>query len=148
MHCVGSKRSQRRAACLRPTPTLQNIPIRSELGREIRAAFVAPPGHLLVSADYSQIELRVLAHLSKDALLVDSFQSGQDVHTRTAIEVFGVAPADVTAENAASRESRELRDRLRAGGQWPREELGHSESGSGSVHRRVFSDGTKASGAS
>jgi DNA polymerase-1 len=79
-------------------PNLQNIPIRSELGREIRGAFVAPPGHLLVSADYSQIELRVLAHLSNDALLVDSFQSGQDVHTRTAIEVFGVAPGDVTAE--------------------------------------------------
>jgi DNA polymerase-1 len=79
-------------------PNLQNIPIRSELGREIRAAFVAPPGHLLVSADYSQIELRVLAHLSKDPVLVDAFQSGQDVHTRTAIEVFGVKPDEVTSE--------------------------------------------------
>ena len=79
-------------------PNLQNIPIRSDLGREIRAAFVAPPGHLLVSADYSQIELRVLAHLSKDPVLVDSFRSGQDVHTRTAIEVFGVDAGAVTAE--------------------------------------------------
>jgi DNA polymerase-1 len=79
-------------------PNLQNIPIRSELGREIRAAFVAPPGHALVSADYSQIELRVLAHLSKDALLVDSFLSGQDVHTRTAVEIFGAKPDEVTAE--------------------------------------------------
>jgi DNA polymerase-1 len=79
-------------------PNLQNIPIRSELGREIRAAFIAPPGHLLVSADYSQIELRVLAHLSKDPVLVDSFRSGQDVHTRTAIEVFGVKADEVTAE--------------------------------------------------
>ncbi|HVW25973.1 MAG TPA: DNA polymerase I [Polyangiaceae bacterium] len=79
-------------------PNLQNIPIRSDLGREIRAAFIAPPGHLLVSADYSQIELRVLAHLSKDPVLVDSFRSGQDVHTRTAIEVFGVKADEVTAE--------------------------------------------------
>src|SRR5262249_55956911 len=63
-----------------------------------RAAFIAPPGHLLVSADYSQIELRVLAHLSKDPVLVDSFRSGQDVHTRTAIEVFGVKADEVTAE--------------------------------------------------
>jgi DNA polymerase-1 len=79
-------------------PNLQNIPIRSDLGREIRAAFIAPPGHALVSADYSQIELRVLAHLSKDPLLVDSFLSGQDVHTRTAIEVFGVQESEVNAE--------------------------------------------------
>jgi DNA polymerase I len=79
-------------------PNLQNIPIRTELGREIRAAFVAPPGHVLVSADYSQIELRVLAHLSKDAVLVDAFRSAQDVHTRTAMEIFGVKEADVNAE--------------------------------------------------
>ncbi|HNN98278.1 MAG TPA: DNA polymerase, partial [Pseudomonadota bacterium] len=70
-------------------PNLQNIPIRSELGQQIRAAFVAAPGHVLIAADYSQIELRVLAHLSQDPLLVDSFRSGEDVHTRTAIEMFG-----------------------------------------------------------
>ena len=70
-------------------PNLQNIPIRSELGQKIRAAFVAAPGHVLIAADYSQIELRVLAHLSKDPLLVESFRSGEDVHTRTAIEMFG-----------------------------------------------------------
>jgi len=70
-------------------PNLQNIPIRSELGQKIRAAFVAAPGQVLIAADYSQIELRVLAHLSKDPLLVDSFRSGEDVHTRTAIEMFG-----------------------------------------------------------
>ena len=79
-------------------PNLQNIPIRSDLGREIRAAFVAPEGHVLVSADYSQIELRVLAHLSGDAVLVDAFRSGQDVHTRTAIEIFGVTESAVDAE--------------------------------------------------
>ncbi|HEY6077989.1 MAG TPA: DNA polymerase, partial [Polyangiaceae bacterium] len=79
-------------------PNLQNIPIRTELGRKIRAAFVAAPGHQLVSADYSQIELRVLAHLSQDELLCDSFRTGQDVHTRTAMEVFEVKLEDVTRE--------------------------------------------------
>jgi DNA polymerase-1 len=70
-------------------PNLQNIPIRTELGREIRAAFVAEPGHVLISADYSQIELRVLAHLSGDQALVDAFRRGDDVHDQTARRVFG-----------------------------------------------------------
>jgi DNA polymerase-1 len=70
-------------------PNLQNIPIRTELGREIRRAFVAEPGHVLISADYSQIELRVLAHLSGDEALIDSFQKGEDIHDRTALKVFG-----------------------------------------------------------
>ncbi|HSC88470.1 MAG TPA: DNA polymerase I [Polyangiaceae bacterium] len=82
-------------------PNLQNIPIRTELGRKIRAAFVAPPGHLLVSADYSQIELRVLAHLSGDVRLVEAFRSGQDVHLRTAMEIFEKDEADVTREMRA-----------------------------------------------
>ncbi len=73
-------------------PNLQNIPIRTELGREIRAAFVAAPGCKLLSADYSQIELRILAHLSEDPVLVEAFRRGQDIHSRTAQEVFGVAP--------------------------------------------------------
>src|SRR5215468_4304093 len=71
-------------------PNLQNIPIRSDLGREMRRAFVAAPGHVLVSADYSQIELRLLAHMSGDPVLIDAFRAGQDIHTRTAMEVFGV----------------------------------------------------------
>src|SRR5213079_3420485 len=79
-------------------PNLQNIPIRTELGRRIRAAFVAPPGYQLVSADYSQIELRVLAHLSQDEVLCESFRSGQDVHTRTSMEIFEVKAEDVTRE--------------------------------------------------
>jgi DNA polymerase-1 len=70
-------------------PNLQNIPIRTALGREIRATFVAEPGHALISADYSQIELRVLAHLSRDAALVEAFQTGLDIHDRTAERVFG-----------------------------------------------------------
>jgi len=70
-------------------PNLQNIPIRTELGREIRGAFVAEPGHVLISADYSQIELRVLAHLSGDDALVDAFRKDEDIHDRTALKVFG-----------------------------------------------------------
>jgi len=73
-------------------PNLQNIPIRTELGREIRAAFVPRPGWKLIVADYSQIELRLLAHMSKDAVLVDAFRNGEDIHTRTAAEVFGIPP--------------------------------------------------------
>jgi DNA polymerase-1 len=80
-------------------PNLQNIPIRSEIGRRIREAFVAKPGHLLVSADYSQIELRILAHFSQDPAFLDAFRSGQDIHLRTAAEVFGVPPGEVTPEH-------------------------------------------------
>ena len=79
-------------------PNLQNIPIRGDEGRRIRAAFIAADGHLLVGADYSQIELRVLAHLSGDPVLVDAFRRGDDIHTRTAAEVFGVLPGTVSAE--------------------------------------------------
>jgi DNA polymerase-1 len=70
-------------------PNLQNIPIRTELGREIRHAFIADPGHVLISADYSQIELRVLAHMAGDESLIDAFQRGEDIHDRTALKVFG-----------------------------------------------------------
>ncbi len=80
-------------------PNLQNIPIRSELGREIRAAFVAGRGKILLSADYSQIELRVMAHVSKDPVLVEAFRNGEDIHARTAQEVFGVGPLAQTAEH-------------------------------------------------
>jgi len=72
-------------------PNLQNIPIRTPLGREIRASFVAEPGSVLISADYSQIELRVLAHLSNDAALIEAFKTGIDIHDRTAERVFGSA---------------------------------------------------------
>jgi DNA polymerase-1 len=79
-------------------PNLQNIPIRTPLGKMIRRTFIAPPGTAILSADYSQIELRILAHLSKDPVLVDAFQTGQDVHVRTAMEIFGVDAAGVTDE--------------------------------------------------
>jgi DNA polymerase I len=80
-------------------PNLQNIPVRTELSRQIRAAFVAEPGWILLSADYSQIELRVLAHFSEDPVLVEAFRTGQDIHSRTAQEVFGVGPMAQTAEH-------------------------------------------------
>jgi DNA polymerase-1 len=80
-------------------PNLQNIPIRTELGREIRAAFVAEKGKILLSADYSQIELRVMAHFSQDPVLIDAFRNGEDIHARTAQEVFGVGPMAQNAEH-------------------------------------------------
>ncbi len=76
-------------------PNLQNIPIRTPLGREIRACFIAEPGHLLVSADYSQVELRLLAHIAGEEVLKDIFRRGEDVHTATACRVFGVAPEQI-----------------------------------------------------
>jgi DNA polymerase-1 len=79
-------------------PNLQNIPIRTELGREIRAAFVPRAGWKLIVADYSQIELRLLAHMSRDEVLVEAFRNGEDIHTRTAAEVMGVPPLMVTPE--------------------------------------------------
>jgi DNA polymerase-1 len=80
-------------------PNLQNIPIRTELGRGIRAAFIAEPGHVLLTADYSQIELRLLAHFSRDPLLVEAYSRGDDIHTLTASQVFGVPPLMVTADH-------------------------------------------------
>ncbi|HSG40442.1 MAG TPA: DNA polymerase, partial [Thermoanaerobaculia bacterium] len=79
-------------------PNLQNIPIRTELGQSIRKAFVAPPGELLLVADYSQIELRILAHIADEKRLIDAFAAGEDIHRSTAALVLGVAPELVTAE--------------------------------------------------
>jgi DNA polymerase I len=80
-------------------PNLQNIPIRTEQGREIRAAFIAEEGHVLLAADYSQIELRLLAHFSGDPLLVEAFRRGDDIHALTASQVFGVPPMMLDAEH-------------------------------------------------
>ncbi|MEO8345136.1 MAG: DNA polymerase I [Betaproteobacteria bacterium] len=79
-------------------PNLQNIPVRTAEGRRIREAFIAPAGHVLVSADYSQIELRIMAHLSGDPALVKAFHEGQDIHRATAGEIFGVKPDEVTTD--------------------------------------------------
>ncbi|EON91048.1 DNA polymerase I [Marinobacter lipolyticus SM19] len=83
-------------------PNLQNIPIRSEQGRRIRQAFIAPKGHKLVAADYSQIELRIMAHLSGDKGLLTAFEHGEDIHKATAAEVFGVSLGDVTGDQRRS----------------------------------------------
>ena len=80
------------------SPNLQNVPIRTEEGRKIRRAIVAPPGALLLSVDYSQIDLRVLAHITRDPALVSAFERGDDIHTVIAAEVFAVAPGDVTPD--------------------------------------------------
>ncbi|GAB4386233.1 MAG: DNA polymerase I [Phycisphaerales bacterium] len=79
-------------------PNLQNIPIRTDLGREIRRAFVAPPGSMLITADYSQIELRLLAHLSRDPALIEAFQAGEDIHAAVAAQIHGVPLNEVTRE--------------------------------------------------
>ncbi|WP_370389803.1 DNA polymerase I [Snodgrassella alvi] len=79
-------------------PNLQNIPVRTEEGRRIRKSFIAPPDQLIVSADYSQIELRIMAHLSKDATLIDAFQNNEDIHKRTAAEIFSTSQNEITAE--------------------------------------------------
>ena len=79
-------------------PNLQNIPVRENIGRQIRQAFIAPEGRILLAADYSQIELRLMAHFSQDEALVHAFNHGQDVHSRTASEVLGVALEDVTSD--------------------------------------------------
>jgi len=83
-------------------PNLQNIPVRTEMGREIRRAFIARPGYVLVDADYSQIELRLLAHLSGDEAMCDAFNRGQDIHARTAAEVYGVPLEEVTSQMRSS----------------------------------------------
>ncbi len=77
-------------------PNLQNIPIRTDIGREIRKAFIAPPGHVLISADYSQIELRLLAHLSRDPALIEAFHKGEDIHTAVAAQIHNIRPEEVT----------------------------------------------------
>lgn len=79
-------------------PNLQNIPIRTDAGKKIRQAFVAKPGHILLSADYSQIDLRMLAHISSDPVLCNAFQRGEDVHVTTACQIFGITPDQMTAD--------------------------------------------------
>ena len=95
-------------------PNLQNIPIRTAEGRRIRQAFVAPPGHVLIAADYSQIELRIMAHLSGDAGLLDAFAHDRDIHQATAAEVFGVPSPDAGHAGPAARgQGDQLRAHLR-----------------------------------
>jgi DNA polymerase-1 len=98
IHCVFNQTGAATGRISSERPNMQNIPVRTEEGRTIRRAFVAAPGHTFVVADYSQIELRILAHLSGDAGLLEAFASGEDIHTATAARVFGLAPDRVTPD--------------------------------------------------
>ena len=116
-------------------PNLQNIPIRSEIGREIRACFIAEPGNVLISIDYSQVELRVLAHIAGEDVLKDIFRRGEDVHTETAAAVFDTAPDELTVAHALEGEDGQLRDRLRPLGLRPLGPAPDPAGGGAGVHR-------------
>ena len=119
------------------SPNLQAIPIRTELGREIRSAFIAEPGARLLSADYSQIELRILAHVSGEPKLREAFARGEDIHTATAAEVLGKDPAHAHEGRAERREDDQLRDRLRDLGVRALGEPRHPQGSGAGVHRRL-----------
>ena len=114
-------------------PNVQNIPIRTAEGVRIREAFVPAEGCVLLSADYSQVELRILAHFSRDDGLREAFRRGDDIHRQTAAEVWEVAPEDVTRRSARAREGGQLRDHLRAVVVRPRQSARHR-------HRRGAGD--------
>jgi DNA polymerase-1 len=99
LHTTFSQTGARTGRLSSFNPNLQNIPIGDEFGLRIRSAFIADPGYRLISADYSQVELRVLAHLADDPVLIEAFRRGEDIHARTALEIFGVPPALQTHEH-------------------------------------------------
>ena len=125
-------------------PNLQNIPVREEEGRRIRKAFVAAPGKMLISADYSQIELVVFAHLSGDPELSKAFLDGADVHRRTAALILGKEEDDVIAGRAPGRQDHQFRRHLRHGRLPPGAGAGHSAERGAEIHRRLLRSATPA----
>ena len=121
----------------RPNPNMQNVPVRTELGREIRGCFEAAPGNVLISADYSQVELRVLAHIADEPVLKEIFVRGEDVHTATGSVVFGKDPSELDADGPLEVEDDQLRDRLRPQRLRPRRPPEHPARGGQGVHRRL-----------
>ena len=119
-------------------PNLQNIPIRRELGRDVRRGFVPRPGWLLLAADYSQIELRLLAHLSEDPAFVQAFRAGGDIHRQTAALIFDVPLDEVTKEMRGARQDDQLRDDLRTGRARPVAAAQDLVRRSEGVHREVL----------
>ena len=119
-------------------PNLQNVPVRTADGREMRRAFIADAGWGLLTADYSQIELRVLAHLAEDPGLIEAFERGADVHTTTAAKVFDVAEADGRRRATPLRQGRELRAGVRDGGLRARPAPRHPDRRGGRDPRRLL----------
>ena len=113
VHTCSTRRWRATGRLSSSDPNLQNIPIKTALGREIRRAFIADRGNVLISADYSQIELRVLAHIAGDETLIEAFRRGDDIHDQTALKVFGAGVYDGPAQAAQHGEDDQLRAALR-----------------------------------
>ena len=131
------RRSPSPAGWRSTNPNMQNVPIRTELGREIRGCFEAAPGNVLLSADYSQIELRVLAHIADEPVLKEIFVEGEDVHTATASQVFRTPPDQLDRRPALEGEDDQLRHRLRPERLRPGRPARHPARGGQGDHRRL-----------
>ena len=134
-HHLQPDHRRHRPALVDPARTCRTSPSAPPLGREIRSAFVAEPGYQLLSADYSQVELRILAHLSGEPALREAFARGEDIHRATAAQVLGKHPAELTSDGAKPRQGGQLRDHLRHQRVRPVRAAGHLARGGPELHR-------------